>query len=479
LEEDRPYLVIGAGASGLTMARAFAARGIAFEVVEKHRDIGGLWDIDNPGTPVYETAHFISSKRRSPLRDFPFPDAYPDYPSREQILDYLRAFADTNRLHDHIRFRTLAESVTPQQGGGWAAALRDLEADTVTEERYAGVVSASGNFWSPNLPEVAGAWDGEAYHSQEYERLEQLRGRRVLIVGAGNTGCDLANDAAVAAASATISVRRGYRIIPKHILGRPADEVGAIGPDLPGPVKQRFFNRLIDTLVGDLSRHGWPEPDHDALASHPIVNSRLIDHLAHGKVAVRPDVERLLGDRVRFTDGTEEPFDLIIWATGYRVAFPSLDRELFDWRGENDPDLFLNVFHRERDDLFALGVIETPAGAFPHLSLQAELVAEFGRLLREDPAQAEEFRRLRRARPDLSGGIEHIDSPRHEYYTDDVAYRRYAGGLLEMMRTGHLDADAGVPAGVDWAAHRGRELAGELTGRLRGLVGVVGRRRGR
>lgn len=465
-----PYLVIGAGASGLTVGRSFSRRGITFEIVEKHDDVGGLWNIDNPGTPVYETAHFISSRTRSALADFPMPEHYPDYPSRPQILSYLRSFAAHYGLREHIRFRTLVEHVEAPEGSGpWAAQLRHLDTDETEERAYAGVVSASGNFWSPNVPELPGEWERDAFHSQEYFRLEQVRGRQVLIVGAGNTGCDIANDAATAADRTAISVRRGYRIVPKHLFGRPVDTIGDLGPDLPGPAKQKVFNRLVDTAVGDLSRHGWPAPDHDVLASHPIVNTRIIDHLSHGRIHPRPDIERLLGDRVRFVDGTEEVYDLIIWATGYRVAFPALDHDLFDWRG-NNPGLFLNTFHRDRDDLFAVGVIETNAGAFPHISLQAELIAEFVRMRREDADQAEEFRRLRRTRPDISGGIEHVDSARHEYYAEDAAYRRHAGRLLEVMRRGELDADEGVPTGTDWISWRGRRALQETTRRIRSLL---------
>ncbi len=464
-----PYLVIGAGASGLSVGRALLGRGIPFEVVEKHDDVGGLWDIDNPGTPVYETAHFISSRTRSALAGHPMPEDYPDYPGRDQILAYLHDFADAHGLRPHIRLRTRVDRVEPAEDGGWRATLRPTQGEGSEERRYAGVVSASGNFWNANVPEVAGDWHGEAFHSQEYFRLEQLRGRRVLIVGAGNTGCDIANDAATAADHTAISVRRGYRIVPKHLFGRPADTIATIGPDLPGPAKQKVFNRLVDAAVGDLSRHGWPEPDHDVLASHPIVNTRLVDHLAHGRVHPRPDVERLLGDRVRFRDGREEAYDLVIWATGYRVAFPALDRDLFSWRG-NDPDLFLNAFHRDRDDLFAVGVIETNAGAFPHISLQAELIGEFLEAVEHDPAQAEEFRRLRRTYPDLSGGIEHVDSPRHDFYAEDSAYRRYAGRLLELLRRRQLDADRGVPVGVSWAGWRAERIGRDLLTKVRRLT---------
>lgn len=452
--------MIGAGASGLSAARVLDRRGIPFEVVERHDAIGGIWDIDNPGTPVYETAHFISSKTLSALEGFPFPEKYPDYPHHEQVLAYLDDFAEVFDLRRHIRFRTEVVHIEPAPAG-WSVALRRRDEDRTEERIYAGVVMGSGNFWTPNLPDYPGEWTEEVFHSQEYRSLDQLRGKRVLVVGAGNTGCDIAGDAATVADEAAISMRRGYRVLPKHIFGRPTDVFANSGPNLPGPVQQKVFNKLLEVVVGDQTRLGLPEPDHDVLASHPILNTQLLDRLGHGDVEVRPDVAELDGDEVRFVDGTVEGYDLVIWATGYRVAFPYLDRDHLDWR-RNDPDLFVNVVSRGDDALFALGILEIDAGAFPIISLQAELVGQVIHDLHHDPRQASAFRALKQTRPDLSGGIEHVDSPRHDYYVQDHAYRTYLRRLLERMAAGELDAD-GVPV----------DAPDVVTERVRGLVDRV------
>lgn len=464
IEPATPYLVIGAGASGLSAAKVLDRRGIPFEIVERHGGIGGLWDIDNPGTPVYGTAHFISSKTLSALDGFPFPASYPDYPGHEQVLAYLRDFADAFDLRRHVRFRTEVIRIEPRDDG-WSAILRDLPGDAIEERTYAGVVMGSGNFWTPNLPDYPGEWDREAFHSQGYRSLDQLRGERVLVVGAGNTGCDIAGDAATVADAAAISMRRGYRVLPKHIFGRPTDVFAHTGPQLPGPVQQKMFNRLLRLVVGDQTRLGLPEPDHDVLASHPILNTQLLDRLAHGDLEVRPDIAGLEGDAVRFVDGSAEAYDLIVWATGYRVAFPYLDRDHFSWR-RNDPDLYLNVVSRTDDALFALGILEVDAGAFPIISLQSELVGQVIHDLHHDPRQAAAFRTLKRSRPDLSGGIDHVDSPRHDYYVQDHAYRSYLRRLLDRMAAGELGPD-GVPVDtVEVLGERVRSLADAVRGRL-------------
>lgn len=456
--------MIGSGASGLSAARVLDRRGIPFEILERHERLGGMWDIDNPGTPVYETAHFISSKTLSALEGFPFPESYPDYPDHEQILAYLDDFADAFDLRRHIAFRTEVERIEPD-GDRWGVRLRDLDRDATEQRTYAGVVMGSGNFWTPNLPDYPGEWTGEAFHSQRYRTLDQLRGKRVLVVGAGNTGCDIAGDAATVADRAAISMRRGYRVLPKHIFGRPTDVFAHTGPQLPGRAQQKVFNKLLDLVVGDQTRLGLPEPDHDVLSSHPILNTQLLDRLAHGDLDVRPDIAALDGREVRFTDGTRETYDLIIWATGYRVAFPYLDRDHLSWR-RNDPDLYLNVVSRRDDALFALGILEVDAGAFPIISLQAELVGQVIHDLHRDPRQAAAFGRLKQTRPDLSGGIEHVDSPRHDYYVQDHAYRSYVRRLLDRMADGDLDAH-GVPVDpVERLTERARTLLDDVGGRF-------------
>ncbi|HZW90078.1 MAG TPA: NAD(P)/FAD-dependent oxidoreductase, partial [Myxococcaceae bacterium] len=208
--------VVGAGPAGLSLARAFLAHRIPFDVYERHRDVGGLWDPSNPGSPIYESAHFISSRTQSHFHDFPMPEDYPDYPSHRQVLDYVRSFADAFRLRDHIRFGTGVTSAVAD-GGGWKVTLSTGEV-----RPYAALVCASGTNWYPVMPTYPGVFAGEMRHTQTYRSADELRGKRVLIIGAGNSGCDIACDAARTAEKVFLSVRRGYHFIPKHIFGKPA-----------------------------------------------------------------------------------------------------------------------------------------------------------------------------------------------------------------------------------------------------------------
>jgi thioredoxin reductase len=428
-----PVLIIGAGPGGLAAAVALKAQGVPFEVVDAGRQVGGIWDIGRAQTPMYETAHFISSRSLSGFRDYPMPASYPDYPSHALIQRYITDYAKHHDLEGHVRFNTRVIEARPIASGGWAVRFEpttDNESQAVQSEwqgDYAGLIVAAGMAWHRYMPALEGSFDGEIMHSFDYTGPSQLKGRRVLVVGAGNSGVDIASDAARSAAAAFLSVRRGYRFVPKYILGKPADVFARSSPPLPRWLEKRVFAVLLDHLVvGDLTRFGLPRPDHDVLASHPIVNTQVLHHLGHGDLIACTDVAHCDGSKVHFVDGRSETIDLIVMATGYRRRYPFLPAEVGN--GEAEPlDLYLNVFHRERDDLAFVGLFETDGPSFALMGLQAELVAR--NWASKGAKRADEFARRRRtARPDLRGGHRYLSSQRHDYYVNSRSYTR----LLEL-----------------------------------------------
>src|SRR5262245_23303129 len=137
------YAVVGAGPGGLAAARWLSACGIAADVFERNPRLGGIWDIEAPGSPMYDSAHFISSKTLSGFRDFPMPESYPDYPSHGQILGYLRSYADHHRLGERVQFGAAVEAARPAEGGDGSWIL-EVGGET---RRYAGLVVATGLQW--------------------------------------------------------------------------------------------------------------------------------------------------------------------------------------------------------------------------------------------------------------------------------------------------------------------------------------------
>ncbi len=419
------YCVIGAGPAGLAQARAFLWAGVPFDVLERHGDVGGLWDLENPGTPIYGSCRLISSRRLSGFLGYPMPRDYPDYPTRSQVLAYLRAFVRDHGLYERIEFRR--EVVRVERGGeGWAVRLRDGETRC-----YVGVVCASGMNWDPQWPAYPGRFDGEIRHAVDYRDREQLAGRRVLVVGGGNTGFDIAADAAERAEAAFLSLRRGYHVIPKHVFGLPADAFAARTPALPMGLRQALFQALLRTIVGDLGRYGLPRPDHRVLESHPVINTAALHALEAGRLRAKPDVRELAGNNVVFADNSREAVDLVIYATGYKMRIPFVDRALLDWKGDKI-DGYLSVFSRRHETLFTLGFLVTNAGVFEDFDRLASLVACYARDRAEAPERAARFRaRVAADRPDLTGGLRFIESPRHATYVEHDAFRR----AVERTRT--------------------------------------------
>jgi hypothetical protein len=424
MPEQIDVAVIGAGPAGLVLARRLAATGTRFRVFERNTDVGGIWDIDAEGSPMYETAHFISSRTLSGFPGFPMPDSYPDYPNHRQILDYIRSFADAFDLRRHITFGATVASAVPDDDA-WTLTLADGE-----EVRAGSLVCANGVTWVPNEVTWPGTFTGEVRHSVTYRSMEELRGKRVLVVGAGNSGVDIACDASFAADQAFLSLRRGYHFLPKHIMGRPADVIASSGPHLPHRVTVAVFGALLRIVNGDLRRYGLPKPDHRLLDSHPILNTQILHFLAHGDCIAKPDVERFDGDEVVFVDGSRERIDLVLAATGYQHACPFLPDGLLEVR-RGRPDLYLRMFPRNQDRLAVLGFIEFASAAYANFDLMAELIVADATAGPGSPVARELAHKKRTHRPDLSGGHHYIDSERHANY---VEVETYLATLAEVKR---------------------------------------------
>lgn len=429
-------LVVGAGPAGLATARAFLARGLPVDVVERHDDVGGLWDPANEGTPLYESAHFISSRTLSGFPGYPMPDDFPDYPSWRQVLAYLRAFAADHGL-DGVVTCGVAVERAEFVDERWRVSLSDG-----TERVVDHLVCANGSLWTPNVPEIPGSFDGEVIHARDHWSSERFRGRRVLVVGGGNTGVDLACEAARTADVAAWSIRRGYHIVPKHVFGMPADVFAESGPELPLRLSQRVFPLLLRLLVGRPERYGLPRPDHRLFESIPVLSSDVFTVLSHGDLVVRPDVAAFEGGEVRFVDGRREPYDLVVLATGYRIAVDYLDPSHFEWdRGR--PRLYLNTFHRSNPRLHTLGFTEGDGAAYPLFDHLAWTIASLVESQAADPGFAERWlAHTRRDHPDLTGGAGRVDSPRHVNLVHIPALRRALRRLEKRFGWPAPDPDA-------------------------------------
>jgi len=319
------YCVIGAGAAGLAAVKVLAEQGFAVDCYERSDRVGGHWHTD------YESLHLITSRDVSGFEGFPMPAEYPVYPSRDQMRTYLESFADRFDLRRQITFDTEVVSVTPDgdrgERGWW------VETSSGQRVHYAGVLVANGHLWDPNLPELAARFTGRSVHSAAYRDVSDIEGDRVLVVGSGNSGCDLAVDAANARLHPAVSVRRGQVFQPKAIFGRPRAELTWLAK-LPPVLQERVTRALVRIVVGPPEVYrGLPVPVTRNLNDQPpVVNNLLLYWIQHGRIDVVPAIDRIDGRQVHFADGTAREFDTILWATGFRTTLPFLAPELLQWQ---------------------------------------------------------------------------------------------------------------------------------------------------
>ncbi len=417
--------VIGAGTSGLAALKRLNEAGVPAICYEAHEDLGGNWNIVCPASSINESTHLISSKGLTEYNDYPMPDHFPDYPGHKQVIEYLRGYAEHFGLRNYIRFRSAVRSIQPlsEEAGdsGWR-----VELDDGTASEFTAVVIANGHNWDPRWPDYPGEFTGERLHSSQYKSAKALRDKRVLVVGGGNSGCDIAAEAAVHAARAELSWRRGYYVLPKFFRGVPIDQWGDFLHRLRLPLwlRRRIALLAARWALGPNADCSLPKPDHRLFETHPIINSQLHHHIGHGRLVLRPDVERFDGNTAHFVDGSHESFDMVVYATGFKLTMPFLDDRFLPAQDGNR-GFFLNVFHPERDDLFVAGMIQPDSGQWGLVDDQALAIAKFLAAKNEGAPAASWFRDHKRTtHSDSQERITYVDSPRHDLEVEYFSYRR-------------------------------------------------------
>lgn len=384
------YLVIGAGPAGLAAIRSLRDAGLAVEAAERNADVGGQWLYGAPASAVYASTHLISSKSTTAFADFPMPEAWPAYPGRMQIEQYFKDFAKHFGLYPLIRFN---DGVTKLERSGdqWRATF-----DRGETREYEGVVIANGHLSDPLMPKISGNFSGTLLHAKEYKSPEIFAGKRVLICGMGNTGCDIVVDAIHRASRVFWSVRGGNHFVPKFVAGKPADERNHNTKIvLPKTLRSMLHEPIARLLAGPPERFGLPKPEHRLYDRTPIVNSLVLLHLGQGDVSLRKPVQAFDGDTAIFEDGQRDELDIVVFATGYKITFPFLDDLApLNWQPQfSAPRLYMNVFPPEDNGLFVAGLLEGAGVGWPGRALQTDLIAAYLKAKKEKPGAAQAFRR--------------------------------------------------------------------------------------
>ncbi len=355
-------LIIGAGPVGLGMAKGLKQAGIPYDQVDADNDLGGNWYHG-----VYETTHIISSRKTTEFTDYPMPEDYPDFPSRDDMYRYMQAYADHYGLRPTIEFQKKVVYVRPCEEDRWEVTFADGE-----QSIYKGVLVCNGHHWDRRWPDYPGAFAGEYLHSKDYKHPDQLKGKRVLVIGGGNSACDIAAEASRVGSFAALSLRRGYWFMPKTILGRPAVEM--ISPYMPVFAQRLLIKTMLRIIIGRYKDYGLPEPDHNIFEHHPTVSTEVLHYIKHGRLKPRPDIARYEGGVVEFVDGTREAFDMVVAATGFHVSYPFLAPGLVEVKGAV-PQVYGGSLVPNYKHLYIIGGLQVRYGIGPLIAPASDLMA--------------------------------------------------------------------------------------------------------
>ncbi len=407
----RRVAVIGAGASGLVAAKWLRAEGLEPVVFEKSDRIGGVWTYDENltggGSPSYRSLVTNVSRQKTHLSDHLLGEELGDFPARARVLEWLEGYADRFDLLRSVRLRTPVQRVTPLPGGGWS----------VDDERFEAVAIASGLFTRPFVPPMKGldAYVGQIVHAAGYMHPEPFADLDVIVVGAGSSGADIAIELS-RVARVTLSVRTVASVVPKTVAGRPLDHLLTRKMERRKP--QERGRLLHEAIVDEYRRRGidpatWPENLLPLASGHaPTPSEELATKVVDGTIALRAAPEWFETDGAFFKDGIYRRADLVIFATGYELAFPYLPPGLLPIRGLAEVDLYRQVWHPTVPGLAFIGICRVSGAVPPIAEMQARWVARVlsGRQVLPGPDEMRRETRERRARH-LAAGTEYMRVP--------------------------------------------------------------------
>ncbi len=450
--------VIGAGPSGITAAKNVLEAGLGegLTVFEKSNHIGGNWVYrDAEGhSSVYETTHIISSRYYSAYEDFPFPEGTPAYPHHSHLYQYFNDYADHFGVRAKIQFQTeiLNANYDPTLQK-WVLKIKN-QANEVRVEAFDFLLVANGHHWNPRYPSYDGKFTGKWLHSHEFKHNRPFKDQRVLVIGAGNSGADVAVECSRVTKHTSISVRRSQWFLPKFMFGMPGDVMYEKTLKLPNFLRQTLLQKSIEVLVGKNAKYGFANPKHKILEGHPTANSELLYFTGHGKITPRVGVQRLEGETVHFVDGTKADFDVIICATGYKITFPFFDKNLVNWEDSHHVPLWRKMFPdgEKLPKLYFIGLFQPLGCIWPMADYQARLACQeiLGKYQR--PKNLKQAIESERKNPHFN----FVASPRHSTQVD---YGTFRNELIAELKKAGIAPRADLHAAVTREAAKAKLAA--------------------
>lgn len=412
--------VIGAGPSGIAAIKNFKDQDFNVTAFERCSGVGGNWRYNDPSghSSVFETTHIISSKYTSFYEDFPLPNDAADYPSHEELLRYFQGYTDHFDLEKNIKFNTEVIHCSQEANHMWKIKWKNLTTNEVKTDIFDALVVCNGHHHEPRFPKYPGKFSGDYLHSHQYKKALPFKDKKVLVIGGGNSACDVAVETARISKTTAISWRRGYYLIPKFMFGLTSDIFALKARWLPRFLRLSFMRFMLELIQGKNEDIGLPKVTNHILATHPTVNSDLYNAVRHGKVKPKCDIEKFEGKTVYFQDGSHEEFDAVIACTGYKIKHSFFDKDFINF--EEGP---VNLLHRmlpaEIKNLYFIGLFQPLGCIWPGAELQSKLAAKHLNGKWKPKGKLSDLIQKELQNPD----VEQVETPRHTITVDDFSFR--------------------------------------------------------
>jgi thioredoxin reductase len=415
--------IIGAGSSGITAAKSLKEKGVSFDCFEKGSNIGGVWRFNNDNglSSAYRSLHINTNRVVMAYSDFPMPDDYPMFPHHSDIIEYFENYVEHFKLGEHITFNTSVTDVVRNSDGSYNVTL-----DNRQSFDYQYVIVANGHHWNPRFPTPAfkGEFTGEILHSHYYRESEQVQNKDVLVVGIGNSAVDIACETARQhTGKVVISTRSGAYITPNWIWSMPFDNLAnPLTAKFPLWLQRFLLKTTLWLARGKQENYGVPKPNRPVLSEHPTLSQDLLNLSGRGLIKFKPNIKEFRGKTVVFEDETEQDFDLIIYATGYKVTFPFLKHYAeFDIEETNDIRLYKKVIHPDYKNLFFLALIQPLGAIMPLAEIQSKWIAKIINGESKLPSKETMLKTIEEDKQKLAQRYK--QTPRHTLQVDFFTYK--------------------------------------------------------
>ena len=275
-------------------------------------------------------------------------------------------------MYKYIQFNTLVKKCERLEDNNWEVTTSYKNKESV--EVFSDLVVCNGHHWKPSVPKYSGNFNGSLIHSHNYKKASPFINKNVLVIGGGNSACDVAVETSRVSNKTFLSWRRGYRIIPKFFMGKPSDVFASYMSFLPISIRSKLAGFLAYLTNGSNSNYGLLKPEHKFGETHPTINSELLYKIRHGKIFPKNDINFLKDDYVYFKDGSQEKIDVIIACTGFVLSHPFFNKNFIDYT-KGPVSLYLKMFHPDYDNLFFIGMFQPFGCIWPGSEQQSKLLS--------------------------------------------------------------------------------------------------------